>query len=1744
LPLEKYGFSNPLPLYASARTLVRRAVRLDDQRPVILKSLIAPHPSTGEVERLRYAAEIQQKFDHPGIVRVLEWVEAAPSPMLVLEDIGGVALTEYVKRYPEHNLPLDQFLTIAIQLAAALGEIHHQHVIHKDLHPGNIIVAPDTGQVQITDFDIASLLSREQPAQQAAEELEGILGFISPEQTGRMNRAVDYRSDFYSLGVTLYWLLTGKMPFDVKGGIAMVHAHIARIPLPAHEVRMDVPPMIGKIIDKLMAKNAEFRYQSAAGLQFDLELCAQQWSSRRAVTTFQLGQQDISERFQISQKLYGREAEVEQLLHAFSLAQSGQPQFVSVAGHPGIGKSSVVNEVHKPIAAHGGWFAAGKFDQFNQNIPYSALRSAFNTWLQLVLAEGSEALAQRREQLCEVLGANARVLVDFHPELAFLLGELPPVPDLGALETQNRFFSVMQQFIREMTRQQTLVLFLDDVQWADPGTLGLLKVLMNENGARLLLVVAYRDNEASERNPALVTLGAIEADLRSHSGRFHRIALEVLSKADVVKLLIDTLPGAEGFDQLAQLVHEKTAGNPFFINEFLKTLYGDQLINFDAKMQRWTWDIARIREQGITDNVVQLMLEKMRRLPEQTQHYMQLAACIGSRFELAILAQVGQVTVPQLSTILWPALKEGLLLLDGNRWQRESRVSAVPDSLQHTHQPRREPACRFLHDRMLQAAYESLSPVQRQQAHLAIGRYLQQRLLSEAGLDVFRIVEHLNEARDLIVQPEERLALAHLNLTAARLAKGASAWNAAARHTRVARMLLPENAWEQHYDLAAPIHLLSVECEILDAQFDAAEQLADLTLQTLRTPIEKARICFLLLNSNIVRGRRDYAVKMGVDGLRHCGISLPEPARIMAELEAETQAIAQRVAGRPLARCIQLSPGAAPVTALAANILSALFLGSYVGGNRVMCELIACKSMRLLLDHGLCDVTASLLGQYAGILVWQRQFTQASELALMAINFADKAPNKRNCLQIYLFSGSGIWFHFRPFQEAIEILWRGINAGFEYGDVAIGMGCLSNVPIVRFAKGDPLTEISANVEQLDTLMQRHKLQVSAGRHYQRLIRMLQNPQAPHQLQDSAFSELELQIVRGSTLLAFVEHLRLHWCFWSEQYAAGIEQLAVAEAVLERVPGLPPTLDHPVLKALLLSATATAENRDAVLNTLQQIEQHYIDCSQMCATNFTHKRWLVAAQIAQLQGNLQTTIDSYRSALLAARHNGFLQYEALAQEWLGRYLNGLGWNEFAAQALREAYYVYGRWGCVVKQQKLVADFPELFELPVNGLVRAISDGVPVSTGPHSFRASSQLDLESVIKSSQAISGELILDRLLKKILHIILENAGAQSAALVVERNGVLHLEALMTLDQAGNEAVVQQNLPVVDSTLLPQDLLRYVLLTDKALLIQDVATHETWSRDRYVRQTKPLSILCMPLHHRNSMAGVLYLENRLVANAFTDDRLQVLQLLLAQATISLENARLFDEVQALNAGLEQKVELRTAELKAVNRELEAFSYSVSHDLRGPLRNINGFSKMLLDQHAASLSDAGRDLLRRVCRNTDRMSNLIGGLLALAKVTRSELHVAEVNLADIANAIAEDLLQQYPQQKVEWICTATVTVKGDHRLLYSALENLLNNAWKYSAKVPRPKVEFGMLERQGRTVFFVRDNGAGFDMRYADKLFTSFQRLHNEKDFTGTGIGLATVQRIIQRHGGEVWAEAQVGAGATFYFTLGMRDSPA
>ncbi|MCG8316417.1 MAG: AAA family ATPase [Pseudomonadales bacterium] len=1766
MPLDIPGYQITETLFKNDRTAVHRALRTSDNKRVILKQLIASFPQPGPLARFAFSYEVLSKFDHPNIVKNIAWLQKAPVPTVVLEDQQGVDLFSYLKTFPNGLLPLENFIDLAIQLAEALSVIHYQQVIHKDLHPGNILINPATGLVQVTDFGLASLLSREQPMLDIPERIEGALPYISPEQTGRMNRALDYRTDFYTLGVTFYQLLAGRLPFVADDALGLIHAHMAKQQEPLINIRPDLPTIVSAIIDKLLSKTAEDRYQSALGLKRDLEKVQRFLQSHRPVQAFPLGLEDISDRFQIPQKLYGRKQEVDLLMQRFLSAAGGKPQLLAVAGYSGVGKSALIHEVHKPIAEYNGLFCAGKFDQFQKNVPYSALQTALTVWLQYTLSLPAEKLEQERKKLLKKLGTNTRVLIDFVPAFSALLGNLPPVASLGADETQNRFHRVFQQFVQAMSWEHPLVLFIDDLQWADRGTLNLLLRLMQVEDCRLLLIVAYRDNEVDANHPAIQMLNAIEN--QSDDGELNHIALKPLAEQQVGELLRDALHhDLAEVAPLATLVYEKTAGNPFFMGEFLKTLYSEKLLDFNLKQHRWDWNLQQIRDKDITDNVVALMLEKMAQLPVETQNLIQLAACVGSQFDLELLANISQQPLFYVTRTLWPAMRDGLLIQQGGDWQLgvvQQDTNKLPIKSQDDYVLSQaspvSPQCRFLHDRMLQAAYESMSDEKREMTHLRVARLLLTNKNNNDDTACFTLVEQFNLARKRITDPAEKLTILQLNQHAAQLAKQASVWDAAARYASIAMEFLPADCWQVNAEATTQLYHLRAETEYLCGRPESADSFYDTLFTHSNDPLFKAQICATRVEQSIGRGDWLNGIAFGREGLRYLGLALPDQHTLQDALAKEQQFLAQH-SQNGLIVVDSLPDMVDERLLLAMTIYPNLSIAAWLVGQQSTQDYCVLKGSNLVLSAGKSDLAAVQLGSYGMYLHRNDQFSLAFQQAEQAMQLVNQYPHCRGLANCYHLLGSQIWYLNAPYREALSLIEKATAVGFENGEIARAV-------ISHFSK---LVTLLSQGERLDVLIEQGEYGLGL---IKKMSIFLPNIEVIYELAKSLASgerltgfSLELKNEsrsKGSShYLLFIYHKMLFY-FWHGDEENALKYALQTHSMRTLTTFQTFTKDQLFLLGLLLLRQQAAKENHQIL---AYCEKQLGELFNVCETNFAHKYYLFLAEKKRYAGDSpQAIYKLYHDAIESAKNNGFRQYAGLACELLAEFWLEQGLEGFAESFLVKALGFYRDWRCETRVKCLLEKYADLLQQPTSTDTANLQQSITLTTPNSQLSAGSAelLDMASVMKFSQVISSELQLKQLSTKVLQVIMECAGASAAVLVMKREDTFGVEAIALEGQSARAYSQPAQWDMADN--LPVNVLRYVLKSNTLVNVGDVTNESRFANDPYLLEHKPSSILCLPVSYRDELVGALYLENRLNKNTFTPARLDVINLLLSQAAISFENANLFDQVTQLNENLEKEVTLRTQELnqaitdlEMANSELNAFSYSVSHDLRAPLRTMKGYGNIILDDYNHELTPDVKNLVGRIVKTSGKMKELIDGLLELSRIQRHEVQLATVNLSDLMMNLFQEMEERFPDQQVAANAVDGCNVLADDRILYSAMENLVSNAWKYSSKKPVSRVDFGVIDEDasgdrlqsvlngigdvpteipgGFRVFYIKDNGAGFDMSVANHLFGSFKRLHNDKQFEGTGIGLATVKQVIDKLGGKIWAQAKKAQGATFFFML-------
>jgi predicted ATPase/signal transduction histidine kinase len=1457
------------PLY----TLYRGRER-GNQVPILAVAVAAEQPSLQSLRRLEHEHSLAAELDAAWAAQPLALARHEGRTVLILKDPGGEPLDRVIERHQGRPIDLTRFLRIAVGLAAALGQAHRQGLMHKDLKPENVLV-DDSGHAWLTGFGIASRLPRERLTPAPPEIIAGTLAYMSPEQTGRMNRSMDSRSDLYSLGVTLYHMLTGALPFAAADPLEWVHCHIARQPV-APIGRREVPVPLSAIIMKLLAKNAEDRYQTVAGLEADLQRCLTEWQSRGRIEPFTLGAQDASGRLLVPEKLYGREREVETLIAAFDrIVARGSAELVLVSGYSGVGKSSVVNELHKVLVPPRGLFAAGKFDQYKRDIPYATLAQAFQMLVRQILVKSEAEVGRWRDALLEALGPNGQLIVNLIPDVEFLIGRQPPVADLPAQAARNRFQSVFGRFLGVFaTVDHPLALFLDDLQWLDAATLELLERLVTDPDIRhVLLIGAYRDNEVSPSHPLMRTLAAIrEAGIAPRE-----IVLSPLDLDDVGRLLAEALRcKRDTAAPLARLVHEKTGGNPFFAIQFLTALAEEGLLRFDRDASGWIWDLSRIRAKGYSDNVVNLMVDKLSRYPNATQESLKQLACLGNSAEFDLLRTVFADSPEDLHDRLREAVGSGLVF-------------------------RSETSYRFLHDRVQEAAYCLIPEQERAATHLRIGRVLAQSTprerLEEA---IFDIVNQLNRGALLITDAGERERAAEQNLIAGARAKASAAYASALQYLHAGRSLICEADWERNYRLIFSLESLLAECELLTADMAAAEDRLAMLAERAASRHDVAVVTRLQITLYTTLDRSDRAIDVFLAYLRRSGTDWPRhPAR--DDVVKEYDRIWSLLGTRQIEDLVDLPILADPDVLDMLDVFTEIVHPAMFFDENLS-TLVVFRMVSLCLEHGNCD--ASCFGYvWFGMFAGPRfnNYKDGFRFGQLGYDLVEKRNLTRYQARTYISFGTLTpWA--KHAAQGRELVRRAFDVAYRTGDLTFSAYSWHALITNYLAVGDPLSEVQSEVEKgLDFVTKAGFGLVAENCRAQlgltRSLRGLTSAFGYFDAHDYNEADTEHRLA-SNPLLALAEFFywtrKLQARFFAGDYASAVDASRRAHRLLWPAASQVETGDFRFYAALAQAAawnSGSLEERQEHFAALSDHHRQLEVWAAHCPANFETKTALVGAEVARIEGRMLDAEDLYEAAIRSAQDNGFAHCEAVANESAARFYLARGFSKIAHVYFRDARDCYLRWGADAKVRALEERHPKIKP-----------EKLLADTGSI-FASVEQLDLATVIRVSGAISGEIEQEKLIDNLMRTAIEYAGAERGILILPLAGEYRIEAEATTGVDGLTVARRQS--NVSGKDLPVSVLQLVLRTGESVLLHDAAGRGPFSTDEYIRQRESRSILCLPIVRQKKLVGALYLENELVPGAFTSDRVAVLQLLASQAAISLENAALYADLRRSEAFLAQ-----------------------------------------------------------------------------------------------------------------------------------------------------------------------------------------------------------------------------------------------
>ncbi len=1685
-------------IYLGSKTVVYRGIREKDEKPVIIKMMRNEYPTFNEIAQFRNQYNITKNLNLPNIIKTYSLENYCNGYALIMEDFGGISLDREVEGYLSHenfkqdstcqvlntditieteentSFDLKRFFHIAIQTTAAIDALHCSRIIHKDIKPANILINPTTQEVKLTDFSIASVLPREIQSLTSPNLLEGTLTYISPEQTGRMNRNIDYRSDFYNLGVTFFELLTGTLPFDNDDLMELIHCHIAKQPPKVKSINSSIPAVLSEIVNKLMAKNAENRYQSASGLKHDLEVCWQQYQQTGTIRAFELATKDISDKFIIPETLYGREAQVKTLLTTFEEVSKGKTEMVLIAGSSGVGKTAIVNEIHKPIVKNRGYFIKGKFDQFQRDIPLSSLVQAFQDLVRQLLSETDTQIEQWKAKILSALGEQAKVITDIIPELEMIIGKQPEITELSGNAAQNRFNFLFQKFIQVFAiRKHPLVIFIDDLQWADSASLEFIELLMykttfveklsslssafieeldnDENKKALFVIGAYRDNEVDDSHPLELTIKKIEKTEKN----INILTLEPLTQGELNLLIANTLHHQEATTvALTQMVFAKTRGNPFFSNVFLKSLYNDGLIQFNFEISKWEYDLNKIQALSLSDDIVEFMVSELEKLPLYTQELLKLAACIGNEFDLKILTVISSKL--ELDTVeeLWEAVLKGFIFPESESYKltpEDSEKTTDFDKYEELGQieliriPEQtlEPLkYRFLHDRIQQAAYSMIPDNQKKSIHLKIGYLLLNSMTVAKRLEkVFDLVNQFNIARELINDKTERDSLAAMNLVAGRKALASTAYAAAFEYLTIGIELILEdcNCWENNYKITLGLYEVAAEAAYLSGEFEPAEQFIEVVLAHAKTLLEKLKVYEIKIQLYGAQANALKAVNVALIVLAKLGIKFPKnPSQFDIQLELEK--INCILANQQIEDLLEL-PEMTDVKSLAAmRILSTIIALAYQSTPNLF-PLIALKQVSISLKYGNTSLSAFAYVTYAFLLsAIVKDIESSYKYGQLAVSMLPKFSSKQVDVKVIETFNQVIRHWKEHIKLTLEPLTEVYSISLEVGDLEFAAYALYAYSYHAYFIGKELTEILSKIGKNSNAIKQIKQDriLQYNDIYLNTILHLTSATSDSYILTDKIETLtfNFQFNDGITLLnLYLCRLQLFYLF--AEYQEALINSEKAEQYL--ISGLG-TLAIPYfyfycsLVQLAIYPSLDKLEQEKIIDEVQikqELVRFWADHAPM---NYLHKYYLIEAEKCRILGKNVEAMQYYDCTISFAQEHEYLNEEALANELAGKFYLEWGKQKIAQTYMTDAYYCYLRWGATAKVNDLLERYPQLLTKVIQQETYNASPSDQISnqpmrtsvstiSGQNTFSSrtsiSQSLDLAAIIKASQALSGKIEFEQLLSTLMQVVMENAGASKCVLILNKEENLDLTVSVVSSISQSESI-STTFPLVSldcSKDVPITVINYVKRTQEIFVIDDARNVASLAADRYIIQEQPKSLLCTSIIHQRGLLGILYLENNLTTGAFTRDRIEILKLLTTQAAISLENAELYRNLAQANQRLEEynhtlkeKVEARTQELSEKNQHLE----QALQNLQATQTQLIQSEKMSsLGQMVAGIAHEINNPINFIHGNITHASNYVRDLFDLIVLYQQESSTQKIK--EKAEEIDLDfLLQDLPK----------------------------------------------------------------------------------------------------------------------------------
>ncbi len=1782
-------------LYESSHSLIYRGVREEDQQPVILKILQENHPDPITLSQFKQEYKILSQFSSQRIIKTYSIDKYQNTLLIILEDFGGISLESLLK---ENSLNIEDFLNFAIKIVKGLEIVHNANIIHKDINPTNIIIHPESQELKLIDFGISTQLALENTQEFNPNLIEGTLAYMSPEQTGRMNRKIDYRTDFYSLGVTFYVMLTKQLPFVTEDPLELVHFHIAKQATYPHDINPDIPQILSEIVMKLLAKTPEKRYQSVKGIKIDLEECLNNLTDKNHIKKFSIGKYDVSDKFQIPQKIYGRETEIKTLINTFDKVTKGHNAMILVSGYAGIGKSVLIREIYPYITGKKGYFISGKFEQFQRNIPYAAIIQACQELVNQLLTESDEKISQWRKNLLTALGVNGQVIIDVIPEIEKIIGSQPSIIKLEPKEAQNRFNLVFQNFLKVFTKKQhPLVIFLDDLQWSDSASLQLIQSLTTTlDDQSLLIIAAYRDNEIDLAHPLRLTLN----DIQNQGVTMEEILLNNLATPNIEVLIKDTINIADKNNKkLARLIKKKTNGNPFFVKEFLQSLYENKILVFNNIEKKWDYSKYKIEALEITENVVDLMASNIKTTPKAIEELLKIAACIGSKFDLSTLAMVSNNSQIETANNLIKALEKGLISPLNNQYKLINNYQEdheIPKSLKISYQ--------FSHDRVQQAAYSLLSKHKQEEIHLRIGKLLLDKIPNTKQEEkIFDIVNQINIGYKLINDTAEFEQLSQLNFIAGKKAKASAAYPAALNYLQFAISLLDnDKIWKNKYQFSLELYLEAAESASLSNNFELMELLIKTIIKQSSFLLDKVKACEIKIKAFTSQNKLVEAIELSLSTLNLLGINIPKnPSKLEIQKSLkETNILLQDTVIKNLINLPLITDNKA-IASL--RILVTMSMAAYLASFPLFIVTVT-QQIKLCLNYGNSPEACVAYAFYGQLLSQiNERFDDGYEFGKVALSLLSKLQAKRLEAQTSFIVILSIRHWKDPIKQLLNPLHLGYKKGLETGNIEYAMWNAQLYCNYLFATGKELNQVENElfkyIESAKKMQSKNSLYF-LEMNYQLVLNLQNKCEYPCRLVGKAFNEDQILPLykKGNYNLALF-HIYTHKttiCYLLGESQKALEYALEGEKYIGGMltAGTPKFLFYYCLAHLAIYEQQSAHQQEDIIKKVTQHQRNLKLLARYNPSHYLGKFYLIEAEIYRVLGENKNAREYYDQAITAFKESDYVHEKAIAYELAAKFYLDKKYDHTAYYYLQDAYYYYKIWGASAKVKQLEETYPQL-------LTKDIYTTKNLPTNTTAKTLSKELDYNSIFKASQVISGEIILKNLLEKLMKAIIENAGAQRGFLLLENNHNWFIEAEGNIEQ--KNLTILQSIPLNNSQEnnheinLSIPIINYVAHTQESIVLNNATEEGNFTQTPYILNKKPKSILCTPILNQGKLNGIIYLENNLTTDAFTAQRIEIVNILSSSAAISIENSRLYEQLEDYSKTLEKKVQLRTQELQDKNQQLNeiltklkatqnqiiaqeklaslgALTAGIAHEIKNPLNFVNNFAELCvelteelheeidtqkdkLDQetidYIEEILDDVKQNSQKIHEHGQRADKIVHGMLMHSKGKPGQRQLIHINnvLAESVNLAYHGMRAKEPTFKIKIdthydnnIPEINLVPQDISRVFLNAINNgcyAVHEKSKSCQQNFTPTLTITTKAKNEEIEITIRDNGQGIPQTIIDKVFNPF--FTTKPTGQGTGLGLSISHDIIvQGHQGKILIDSEENAYTELKIILPLNNN--